>query len=45
MFQGDDTREFWVRAEDRNRLTAEKYRNLGMTDYAAMEAFKRYYFE
>lgn len=44
MFQGNDTREFWVRAEDRNRATAEKYRKLGMADYAAVEAFKRYYF-
>ncbi len=44
MFQGDDAREFWVRAEDRNRETAEKYHQLGMADYAAMEAFKRYYF-
>lgn len=44
MFQGDDLREFWVRAEDRNRLTAEKYHNLGMADYAAIEAFKRYHF-
>ncbi|HAO15709.1 MAG TPA: glucosamine-6-phosphate deaminase [Tenacibaculum sp.] len=44
MFQGNDTREFWVRAEDRNRVTAEKYRKLGMADYAAVEAFKRYYF-
>ncbi|WP_442266627.1 glucosamine-6-phosphate deaminase [Tenacibaculum sp. ZS6-P6] len=44
MFRGDDTREFWVRAEDRNRLTAKKYHQLGMADYAAIEAFKRYYF-
>ncbi|CAL2101992.1 putative glucosamine-6-phosphate deaminase-like protein BT_0258 [Tenacibaculum sp. 190130A14a] len=44
MFRGDDAREFWVRAEDRNRLTAEKYHGLGMADYAAIEAFKRYYF-
>ncbi len=44
MFRGDDTREFWVRAEDRNRLTARKYHQLGMADYAAIEAFKRYYF-
>ncbi len=44
MFQGDDAREFWVRAEDRNRETAKKYHDLGMADYAAMEAFKRYYF-
>ncbi len=44
MFQGDDSREFWVRVEDRNRLTAKKYHNLGLADYAAIEAFKRYYF-
>ncbi|KJD36390.1 glucosamine-6-phosphate deaminase [Tamlana sedimentorum] len=44
MFQGDDSREFWVRAEDRNRLTATKYNNLGLAEYAAIEAFKRYYF-
>ncbi|ALJ04194.1 glucosamine-6-phosphate deaminase [Pseudalgibacter alginicilyticus] len=44
MFQGDDNREFWVRAEDRNRLTAKKYNALGLADYAAIEAFKRYYF-
>ncbi|MFD2941753.1 glucosamine-6-phosphate deaminase [Flavobacterium notoginsengisoli] len=44
MFQGDDSREFWVRVEDRNRLTAEKYHNLGLADYSAIEAFKRYIF-
>lgn len=44
MFQGDDTREFWVRVEDRNRLTAKKYNDFGLADYAAIEAFKRYYF-
>ena len=44
MFQGNDAREFWVRAEDRNRLTAEKYHKLGMANYAAIEAFKRYHF-
>ena len=44
LFQGDDNREFWVRAEDRNRLTAKKYNKLGLADYAAIEAFKRYYF-
>ena len=44
MFQGDDTREFWVRVEDRNRLTAKKYKHFGLADYAAIEAFKRYYF-
>ena len=44
MFQGDDAREFWVRVEDRNRLTAKKYNDFGLADYAAIEAFKRYYF-
>ena len=44
MFQGEDVREFWVRAEDRNKATAVKYRSLGLAEYAAMEAFKRYIF-
>jgi glucosamine-6-phosphate deaminase len=44
MFLGDDSREFWVRVEDRNRLTAKKYNDLGLADYAAIEAFKRQYF-
>jgi glucosamine-6-phosphate deaminase len=44
MFQGNDPREFWVRAEDRNRETADIYRQLGLSDYAAIEAFKRYYY-
>ena len=44
MFQGDDSREFWVRVEERNRLTAKKYNDLGLADYAAIEAFKRHYF-
>jgi len=44
MFQGDDAREFWVRVEDRNRLTADKYHALGLANYAAMEAFVRYHF-
>lgn len=44
MFQGDDSREFWVRAEERNKDTASKYHKLGLADYAAIEAFRRYYF-
>jgi len=44
VFPGEDAREFWVRAEDRNRETAESYDQLGFAEYAAMEAFKRYYF-
>jgi len=45
MFQGDDSREFWMRAEERNRDTANKYKALGMASYAAMEAFVRHKFE
>ncbi|MBT2163250.1 glucosamine-6-phosphate deaminase [Zobellia barbeyronii] len=44
MFQGDDSREFWMRAEERNKNTAERYRALGLSHYAAMEAFVRYKF-
>ena len=44
MFQGSDDREFWVRAEDRNRLSAKRYRDLGLSDYQAMELFQRYYY-
>ncbi|WP_419801518.1 glucosamine-6-phosphate deaminase [Mucilaginibacter sp.] len=44
VFPGDDAREFWVRAEDRNRETAAAYDKLGMAEYEAMEAFVRYKF-
>jgi len=44
MFKGDDHREFWMRVEDRTAETAKKYNKLGLADYAAIEAFKRYYF-
>src|SRR6201991_1364919 len=44
VFPGDDPREFWVRAEDRNRETAQCYDKLGLAEYAAMEAFVRYKF-
>lgn len=44
MFQGEDLREFWVRAEDRNKETARKYQALGLASYAAMEAFVRHRF-
>jgi len=44
LFPGNDDREFWVRAEDRNRSTAQKYNNLGLAEYEAIEAFKRYVF-
>ena len=40
-FQGSDSREFWQRAEERNSSTAAHYADLGLTHYAAMEAFVR----
>jgi glucosamine-6-phosphate deaminase len=41
-FQGSDSREFWQRAEERNADTANLYAQLGLTHYAAMEAFVRW---
>jgi glucosamine-6-phosphate deaminase len=41
-FQGSDSREFWQRAEERNANTADLYAQLGLTHYAAMEAFVRW---
>ncbi|MDR2774668.1 MAG: glucosamine-6-phosphate deaminase [Tannerella sp.] len=41
-FLGDDERLFWQRAEDRNRATAEIYKQLGLASYEAIEAFVRY---
>lgn len=43
-FQGSDEREFWQRAEERNANTADLYAKLGLTKYAAMEAFVRWHF-
>lgn len=43
-FPGDDNREFWQRAEERNRETANLYRKLGLAEYEAMEAFRRWKF-
>jgi glucosamine-6-phosphate deaminase len=42
MFKGNDSREFWVRAEDRNKDTAKRYDMLGLPEYEAIEAFKRF---
>ncbi len=44
MFPGNDAREFWQRSEDRNRNTAITYDELGLAEYEAIEAFKRYYY-
>jgi glucosamine-6-phosphate deaminase len=43
-FQGTDAREFWQRAEIRNANTAELYARLGLTKYAAIEAFVRWHY-
>ncbi|MFY0650587.1 MAG: glucosamine-6-phosphate deaminase [Cyclobacteriaceae bacterium] len=42
MFQGEDSREFWQRVEDRNEETAKRYNQLGLTEYEAIEGFVRY---
>lgn len=39
LFPGTDEREFWQRAEDRNRATAQTYDALGLSEYEAIEAF------
>lgn len=44
VFPGDDPREFWLRAEERNRETAQQYDDLGLANYEAMEAFVRYHY-
>ena len=43
-FQGSDAREFWQRAEIRNAHTADIYARLGLTKYAAIEAFVRWHY-
>ena len=44
VFPGDDEREFWLRAAERNRETAKNYHDLGLANYEAMEAFVRWKF-
>lgn len=44
LFPGHDAREFWQRAEQRNRATAKAYDDLGMAEYEAIEAFRRWHF-
>ncbi|MDY6378445.1 MAG: PIG-L family deacetylase, partial [Bacteroidales bacterium] len=38
-FPGDDSREFWQRAEERTQNTAKLYDELGMAEYQAIEVF------
>ena len=39
VFPGNDSREFWVRAEDRTKNTAAIYNALGLPEYSAIEGF------
>lgn len=42
LFPGSDPREFWQRAEDRNRGTAAEYNQIGLPEFFALEAFTRW---
>lgn len=42
LFPGSDPREFWQRAEDRNRGTADNYNQIGLPEFFALEAFTRW---
>lgn len=42
LFPGSDEREFWQRAEDRNRNTAELYNKFGLPEYYALEGYVRW---
>jgi glucosamine-6-phosphate deaminase len=40
---GSDRREFWQRAEDRNRGTAQTYDRLGLPEFYALEGFVQWH--
>ena len=42
LFPGGDRREFWQRTEDRSRRMADAFNQLGLAEYEAIEAFKRF---
>jgi glucosamine-6-phosphate deaminase len=42
LFPGSDPREFWQRAEDRNTGTADRYNQVGLPEFYALEAFVRW---
>jgi glucosamine-6-phosphate deaminase len=42
LFPGPDAREFWQRAEDRNRHTSDVYNQLGLPEFYALEGFVRW---
>ena len=41
LFPGHDEREFWVRAEERTKKTAEIYKDLGLPEFYGLEGFVR----
>ncbi len=43
LFPGIDEREFWKRAEDRNKATANLYDALGLAEYDGIEGFVRWH--
>jgi len=45
LFPGPDPREFWQRAESRNRGTAQLYDELGFAEYEAIEGFVQHRLE
>lgn len=42
LFPGSDPRQFWQRAEDRNKETARRYHLIGLPDFYAIEAYVRW---
>jgi len=42
LFPGADAREFWQRAEERNKRTARVFDELGLQEYEALEVFVGY---
>ncbi|MFN0051179.1 MAG: glucosamine-6-phosphate deaminase [Planctomycetales bacterium] len=42
LFPGSDSREFWVRAEERTKRTAAVYNQMGLPEFYALEAFVRF---
>jgi glucosamine-6-phosphate deaminase len=42
LFPGTDPRQFWQRAEDRNKGTSDRYNQIGLPEFYAMEAFVRW---
>ena len=43
MFKGDDHREFWVRAEERNANTAKDYKSLALPIMLLWKLLKVFY--